>query len=650
MEPKCILEPRAKQKQTPPGKTHLAHAARHRALGALCLLGLGVALGACTSSSPNYGDDTNSLRGVRTVSFDKNGGDTEAVPASITLRPQETTVDRLPAPPTRAGYTFVEWNTEKDGTGSPFTASTPISADILLIVYARWEALPPPSPAATRLGIRLPSGTATLTPMPGERSATVTVTVDGFHNEADASQVKLSIGLVDVDGLLLKDVVPSHTPNSQSVRFTVEYNFEKAFDKTPVLLSLGLENIPQGYEYVGGPQSLRVDIFDGLEKNRPIPVNAGNIKTFNDYANTDEGLKRHYKLVENVELTPPEEGKSNWVAIGTYGRSFTGSFDGGDNIIAKLTICAPDNTAQSDYQGMFGRTDSGAEIKNLGLEGGSITGEYYVGGLVGRNYYGIVQDSYATGSVTGRGGSVGGLIGENAGSSSRVQNSYATGSVTGGNHVGGLVGINNAGTVQNSYATGSVQGSGDYVGGLIGENFGGRVQNSYATGSVKGSGSLVGGLMGSNGGKVETSYATGSVNGNNGVGGLAGANYSHYAEVAMHNNVALNPSVVATTVTESSVGRVVGYNQAVTSLSGNHARNNMKLELGGAPYVPTLANSQADKKDGAGTAAFNTLSFWTNTLSSWDFSEDGDWEWREGFLPILRGVGGKQEPVVKDVP
>jgi len=118
----------------------------------------------------------------------------------------------------------------------------------------------------------------------------------------------------------------------------------------------------------------------------------------------------------------------------------------------------------------------------------------------------------------------------------------------------------------------------------------------------------------------------------------------------MQNSVALNPSVVATTTaTESYVGRVAGSNGS-GDLLDNYARNNMKLEGGGKPYEPTEDTAQADMKDGAGTSAFNTLSFWTTTLSSWDFSEDGDWEWREGFLPILRGVGGKQEPVVKDVP
>jgi len=623
--------------------------AKNFAMKRLLHLLLGIALGACSFAIEL---NEEALYGIRTVSFDKNGGDTEAVPTSLTLRPPANTLGSLPKEPTRAGHTFVGWNTEKEGNGSPFTAQTPVDADTLLIVYAQWVALPPPAP---QLDIRLSPGTATLTPMAGERSVSFTVTVEGFQNEADASQVKLSIGLVDVEGLLLQNVVSSHTSSSQTASFTVEYNFEKAFDKTPVLLGLGLENIPEGYQYVGGSKTLRIDIVDGLEKTRPIPVNEDNIKAFNAYANTLEGLKRHYKLMGNVELTPPEAGKSNWKAIGTNNRPFTGSFDGGGHTLSGLTIRA----VQGDCQGMFGYIGEGAEIKNLGLEGGSVTGKDVVGGLVGTNYGGTVQSSYATGSVTGDynvGGlvgyhwgrvqnsyatgsvtgkyNVGGLVGYHWG---RVQNSYATGSVTGDNYVGGLVG-NNWGTVQSSYATGSVTGDNN-VGGLVGYHLG-TVQNSYATGSVIGK-NYVGGLVGVNdwNSMVQNSYATGSVTGDNYVGGLMGQNYKGTTQ----NSVSLNPSVIATSL---NAGRVAGSNNP--SLSGNHARNNMELEFSGIPYTPTANTAQADQKDGAGTSEFDTRDFWTDTLSSWNFTEV--WDWGPVNLPILRGVGGEQKPKVQELP
>lgn len=71
-----------------------------------------------------------------TVTFDKNGGDTEADPASITVT-SGSTVGNLPAEPTRANHTFLGWNTQPNGGGDAFTATTPVTSDIT--VYAQWE-------------------------------------------------------------------------------------------------------------------------------------------------------------------------------------------------------------------------------------------------------------------------------------------------------------------------------------------------------------------------------------------------------------------------------------------------------------------------------------------------------------------------------
>ncbi|MCK5181972.1 MAG: hypothetical protein KAQ73_05475, partial [Dehalococcoidia bacterium] len=59
-----------------------------------------------------------------------------------------------------------------------------------------------------------------------------------------------------------------------------------------------------------------------------------------------------------------------------------------------------------------------------------------------------VSNSYSTGSVTGEGDRVGGLVGWN--SVGTVRNSYSTGGVTGEWEVGGLVGLNDA-IVSNSF-------------------------------------------------------------------------------------------------------------------------------------------------------------------------------------------------------
>jgi uncharacterized repeat protein (TIGR02543 family) len=73
-----------------------------------------------------------------TVTFDKNGGDTEANPPTMTVD-YNTSVTTLPTPPTRSDYYFVSWTPASDGSGTVFTASTPVTAN--RTVYAKWVPL-----------------------------------------------------------------------------------------------------------------------------------------------------------------------------------------------------------------------------------------------------------------------------------------------------------------------------------------------------------------------------------------------------------------------------------------------------------------------------------------------------------------------------
>jgi hypothetical protein len=76
---------------------------------------------------------------VSTVTFDKNGGATEAEPREISLTWPDNTVE-LPLPPSSGDPTLVfrGWNTQADGSGTKFTAGTEVSESIT--VYARWGA------------------------------------------------------------------------------------------------------------------------------------------------------------------------------------------------------------------------------------------------------------------------------------------------------------------------------------------------------------------------------------------------------------------------------------------------------------------------------------------------------------------------------
>jgi uncharacterized repeat protein (TIGR02543 family) len=72
-----------------------------------------------------------------TVTFDNNSG-TGANPQTMTVTNPKTTVDNLPEEPSRDGYTFNGWNTAADGSGSAFTKTTLVMANIT--VYAQWTA------------------------------------------------------------------------------------------------------------------------------------------------------------------------------------------------------------------------------------------------------------------------------------------------------------------------------------------------------------------------------------------------------------------------------------------------------------------------------------------------------------------------------
>lgn len=73
--------------------------------------------------------------GTYAVVFDKNGGDTEAIPSIMSVAGGDT-IGTLPAAPTRGQFRFAGWNTKVDGSGTTITADTVINEP--LHVYAQW--------------------------------------------------------------------------------------------------------------------------------------------------------------------------------------------------------------------------------------------------------------------------------------------------------------------------------------------------------------------------------------------------------------------------------------------------------------------------------------------------------------------------------
>ncbi|MBC6414695.1 MAG: cadherin-like beta sandwich domain-containing protein [Chromatiales bacterium] len=306
---------------------------------------------------------------------------------------------------------------------------------------------------------------------------------------------------------------------------------------------------------------------------------------------------RGYELVRNLDFTDTDSYDSGsintawttgagWMPIigriGPIIQQFNAVFEGNGHTISNLMINRPDE----DNIGLFAQTASNSEITNIGLldvvitgndfvgglvgwseersnitnshATGDVTGNQFVGGLAGYNSGASIMNSYAMSDVTGRDFSVGGLAGLNGGN---ITNSYAMGDVTGVSLVGGLVGLNiagldggdNGGNIANSYATGDVTGNGS-IGGLVGDNRR-NITNSYATGNVAGQSKNVGGLVGWNDiGSITNSYAMGDVTGNDDVGGLVGWNDDG-------SNITNSYATGDVTGNNNQVGGLVGRNE-----------------------------------------------------------------------------------------
>jgi hypothetical protein len=127
-----------------------------------------------------------------------------------------------------------------------------------------------------------------------------------------------------------------------------------------------------------------------------------------------------------------------------------------------------------------------------------VDGHGEAGGLAGGQWGGIMERSSSAVEVISDWGPVGGLVGSMGGT---ILTSSATGSVKGHWYVGGLVGRQWSGLIEDCYATGSVAAVDEDwsypLGGLVGgdQEADGNIRNCYATGSVE-TASASGGLVG----------------------------------------------------------------------------------------------------------------------------------------------------------
>jgi len=141
----------------------------------------------------------------------------------------------------------------------------------------------------------------------------------------------------------------------------------------------------------------------------------------------------------------------------------TGYMDGGyiDLVYVEGTL----SSQAGSVGGMVGYAPSGADISNSAFDG-SLSGKYYVGGLIGDvyEYETYIWDCWVKGSISSSVNIAGGLIGMSEYTDLSIGDSYVLANVSGPQYIGGLIGETYVGavTIDTVYFAGEVSGDFDY--------------------------------------------------------------------------------------------------------------------------------------------------------------------------------------------
>ncbi|VWD21609.1 filamentous hemagglutinin [Burkholderia lata] len=320
------------------------------------------------------------------------------------------------------------------------------------------------------------------------------------------------------------------------------------------------------------------------------------LHTLDDLRGIDANLNGRYVLGNAID-----GNNANFRSIGGNA-AFAGIFDGFGNTIARISVY---NTsahvglfaANAGRIANLGLRNVAATASGLpgtvgtlaGYNTGTISnvvaqdirvvsrGRSTAGGLVGENRGGTIEGARVSGRIDADrdASEVGGLAGANvtlAGRAGTIRDSSADTLITadGNGSVGGLVG-RNAGLIEASSSAGGIVASSNsaVAGGLVGVNeFGGVVRGSSSAASVTArENAIAGGLVGFNLGTVRDSHATGAVNvGRYGIaGGFVGLNFGTIDASTASGDVVAGDS--------SDAGGFVGVNNA--DILASHAHGNV---------------------------------------------------------------------------
>ena len=230
---------------------------------------------------------------------------------------------------------------------------------------------------------------------------------------------------------------------------------------------------------------------------------------------------KYYQQTADIDASATSgwDGGKGFSPIGNDVTKFTGHYNGQGFIILGLTI----NRPETRKIGLFGFIEGATTLKNIVLidvdilgdwetaalvgetnygeslliencsTSGTVSGDRFVGGLVGKHFGGLIKNCKSSCTVAGVFRAVGGLVGHNT---ATIENSFATGSISTNSggvrpypyQYGGFVGLNNSyGTITNCYATGDIDCNNlviSKIGGFAGENSHSTMNNCYSTGQI----------------------------------------------------------------------------------------------------------------------------------------------------------------------
>lgn len=260
---------------------------------------------------------------------------------------------------------------------------------------------------------------------------------------------------------------------------------------------------------------------NGTESDPYLIYSATQLYQMNNFLN-QPGIV--FKLMTDIDLSDfiaENFNDESWTPIGSSSsNSFKGKFLGNNHKITSLTI----NKPNKDYIGLFGYV-SKATISDLKLECQNISGQSYVGCLVGQSVESTISGISVTNTEIHASSSfLGGIIGSGSGTS--LKNSSYVGKVIGVEYVGGTIGIlsDTDNSISNVKSIANVEGS-VYVGGCLGllNNAGGTFESIFHKGDLVNSGNYTGGIVGSmSSATILNCTHRGNIKGKSEVGGIIG--------------------------------------------------------------------------------------------------------------------------------